>query len=112
MIRLVAFVKSILMHGFGITGTIPPLDLTMTRMALTEIRIKTYWKANGRLPESLSQLPIREGYDNSTMDGWARPIKYDVSGATTVTLSSLGADGRPGGAGENKDIIVSFDVSS
>ena len=89
---------------------IPPRDLTVTRIAITGIRIRAYWKANGKLPASLSDLPMLKGRDDSTIDGWGRPIKYDVTGTATVTLSSLGADGVADGTGLNDDIIVSFDA--
>jgi len=59
---------------------------------------------------ALSDLPKLENRDNSIFDGWGREIGYKVEG-TKVTLSSLGADGKPGGSGENKDIFYIFDVS-
>jgi len=103
--------SSLLAWASGLIGIIPPHDLTVTRIALTEMRIKEYWKANGRLPPSLSELPILKGRDNATEDAWGRPIKYEVTGPTTVVLSSLGADGVAGGTGLNEDIVVSFDAS-
>jgi len=103
--------RSLLTFVSGLIGIIPPHDLTVTRIALTEMRIKEYWKANGRLPPSLSELPILKGRDNATEDAWGRPIKYEVTGATTVVLSSLGADGVAGGTGLNEDIVISFDAS-
>lgn len=107
-----AFLKSFLIFAFNLIGeTIPPRDLTVMRIGVTEIRIRSYWKAIGHLPESLSELPILEGRDNSTIDGWGRQIKYDVTGTTTVTLSSLGADGTAGGTDLNEDIKVAFDAN-
>jgi hypothetical protein len=103
--------KSLLTCARWLIGTIPPRDLTVTRIGVTEVRIRSYWKAHGQLPASLSDLPILEGRDNSTIDGWGRPIKYDVAGTAIVTLSSLGADGTAGGSGLDEDIIVSFDAS-
>ena len=103
--------KSLLAFAGYLIGAIPPRDLTITRIGVTEVRIRSYWKANGELPASLSELPHLEGRDNSTIDGWGRPIKYEVAGTTTVTLSSLGADGAAGGTGLNEDIVVAFDVS-
>lgn len=43
-------------------------------------------------------------------DGWGRPIRYLVVGET-VTLRSLGADGEPGGRGQDSDIELTFDVA-
>ena len=102
--------QSLLTFARYLIGAITPRDLTVTRIGVTEARIRCYLKANGQLPANLSDLPIQEGRDNSTIDGWGRPIKYDVAG-TTVTLSSLGADGTAGGTGLNEDIIVAFDAS-
>ena len=90
---------------------VPPRDLTVTHMYLTKLRIRLYWKTTGRLPTSLSDLPTLESRDNSTIDGWGRSIKYDITGATTVTLSSLGADGTAGDAYSNEVLTVLFDVS-
>ncbi|MGH4023249.1 MAG: hypothetical protein ACRDRV_01550 [Pseudonocardiaceae bacterium] len=84
----------------NLIGTIPPRDLTATRIAITETRISSYWKAHGRLPARLSDLPALKRRDNSTIDGWGRPIAYRVSG-TVVTLSSSDA---------NDTIEVVFDV--
>jgi Type II secretion system (T2SS), protein G len=104
--------KSLLLFALNlIVETIPPRDLTVMRIGVTEIRIRSYWKANGQLPASLSDLPILEGRDNSTTDGWGRPIKYDVTGTTTATLSSMSADGTAGGTDLNADIIVAFDAN-
>jgi hypothetical protein len=91
--------------------TIPPRDITVTRIGITEIRIRAYWKTHGHLPAHLADLPISKGRDNSTIDGWGRPIKYDVTGTSTVTLSSLGLNGAVGGTGMNQDILVTFDAN-
>lgn len=37
-------------------------------------------------------------------DPWGKPYKYTNPGAGTVELLSLGADGTPGGEGENADV--------
>ena len=103
--------KHMLTFARNLIGMIPPRDLTITRIDVTQIRIRSYWKANGQLPASLSDLPILEGRDNSTIDGWGRPIKYNVTGTTTVSLSSLGAGGTAGRTGLNEDIVVTFDAN-
>lgn len=79
--------------SFGLLGTVPPRDITATRMGVTEVRLRAYWRAHGRLPESLDELPPLEGRDNSTADGWGRPLQYVYTEPSTVTLTSLGADG-------------------
>lgn len=37
-------------------------------------------------------------------DPWQKPYKYSYSGSGEVEITSLGADGAPGGDGENADI--------
>ena len=91
-------------------ATIPPRDLTITRLGVTRVRITTYWKSHGRLPSTLSELPPTPGRDNATVDAWGRDILYRVDGTSGVTLTSLGADGTAGGTGEDEDIVVSFDA--
>lgn len=74
---------------------------------------------NGRLPtaeEGLDAL-VRQpaGLDNWTgpyirteaqlKDSWSRPFVYKPDGSG-FTISSLGADGKPGGAGADRDILV------
>jgi hypothetical protein len=58
---------------------IPSHDLTVTRIGITEIRIRLYWETHGHLPNRLSDLPRLESRDNATIDGRDRPIHYDVS---------------------------------
>jgi hypothetical protein len=91
--------------------TIPPRDLTATRLGITEERIRAYWKIHGYLPSHLGDLPILKGRDNATSDGWGRTIKYDVTGTSTVILSSLGPEGAVNGTGLNQGIQVTFDAN-
>jgi hypothetical protein len=87
----------------GTIGVIPPHDLTVTRMSITELRIKAYWREHGKLPASLDELPALPGRDSSVIDGWGQPIRYAAAG-TSVTLASLNPD-----AGD--DITVTFDAT-
>ena len=103
--RLRVLLRTLAGYARDSIGMIPPRDLTVTRIGVSEARIRSYWKANGHLPASLSDLPILEGRDNSTIDAHGRPILYQITGATTVTLSSAG------GAGLHEDIVVSFDAA-
>ena len=101
------------LRGFSrlFIATIPPRDLTLTRIGVTRVRIRAYWQTHGRLPPSLSDLPPSPGRDNATVDAWGRDILYQVQGGSTVTLASLGADGTAGGTGPDADIVVRFDAS-
>ena len=92
-----------------IYARIPPDDLTRSNMIGIAIRIREYVKTNERLPDYVYQLPKREGYSNSTKDGWGNEIKYTVDANGIVTLASFGKDGKPGGQRRNADIVESFD---
>lgn len=103
--------NALLRFSRNFIATIPPRDLTITRIGVTQVRLRAYWKTHGRLPPNLSDLPLSPGRDNATVDGWGRSLLYSVTGTSLVTLSSLGADGRAGGTGLDEDIVVSFDAS-
>lgn len=96
------------MLPFGLIETIPPRDLTVTRMGITEMRIRTYWSVHGHLPERLDQLALLKDRDNTTTDGWGRPIEYVVTAPSTVTLISHATDEVGGGTGLNQIIQVAF----
>jgi hypothetical protein len=88
--------------------TIQPRDLTVTRINITEQRIRLYWKTNQKLPAQLSELPNLSDRDNSVLDGWGNPIQYQTTPPSSVTLTSFGANGPPGST--NQNIIVTFDA--
>jgi hypothetical protein len=84
------------------------VDATKTAMGETFARITIYAETNKSVPQSLDILPRRAGYANKTTDGWNRPLQYDLSKDGIITLRSFGADGKPGGEGENEDISLSY----
>jgi hypothetical protein len=87
---------------------IPPQALTYTRMVVTKARILEYAQAHDHLPPDLSVLPPHPEKDCSVEDEWRRKIIYEVDSSGTVTLKSLGRDGKVGGAGVGADIICGF----
>ena len=89
---------------------IPPDAMTRTNMTGINERFLKYYSKIGKVPSRLEELPLREGYDNSLMDGWGRPIGYRVEG-DRVILESLGRDGLPGGGGQDRDIRMVFKAS-
>lgn len=91
--------------------TVPPTALTHARMQVMKRRIMKFAIAHGSLPNSAEQLPRMEGYDNGIVDAWGRPIGMRVEG-DTVTLTSLGRDGVPGGIGDDTDMIGIFQAKS
>jgi hypothetical protein len=94
--------------AFCFVDRITPVEMTHTAMTETFVRISLYAETNKALPPSLDVLPKREGYANRRSDGWKRPLQYSVTGNGVITLRSLGADGKPGGDGENADISQSY----
>src|SRR5438105_392872 len=94
--------------AFSFVDRITPIEMTHTAMTETFVRISLYAETNKAVPPSLDVLPKREGYANRTTDGWKRLLQYSVSGNDVITLRSLGADGKPGGDGENADISQSY----
>jgi hypothetical protein len=76
-----------------------------------KIRILRYAKVNKSLPTKLSELPPLEGFRNSITDVWGTEIKYLIEG-TAVTLISYGKDQKPGGVGDDLDVIGTFETRS
>ena len=48
---------------------------------------------------------------NRTTDVWGNEIKLIVDG-TTITLLSYGKDQKPGGSGDDRDVIGIFDAKT
>ena len=88
-------------------ATVPPTALTHARMHVMKRRIIKFAVAHGSLPNSVEELPRMEGYDNGIIDAWGRPLSMRVEG-DTVTLTSFGRDGVPGGTGDDTDMIGIF----
>ncbi len=93
--------------SFLLIEKIPPSTNTRNRMSGIELRIRKYVKDNGKLPPSLSYLPERPGYNNSTKDGWGNEISYHHEDHK-VFLASYGKDGKIGGEAENADLSKNF----
>ncbi|HXN48789.1 MAG TPA: type II secretion system protein GspG [Bryobacteraceae bacterium] len=89
---------------------VTPAELTRNDIARTLSRIERYAKQHGSLPPSLDGLPTQEGSRDKITDEWGRRLLYDTNSDGTITLASLGADGRAGGAGEDADAIATCRV--
>jgi hypothetical protein len=87
---------------------ITPVEMTDTAIGETFFRIHIYAQKYGAVPASLDVLPKRQGYANQTTDGWGRPLEYRVRPDGTITLTSYGRDGMPGGRGDDADVSVSY----
>jgi len=87
---------------------VPADALTRTRMRVTQRRILAYYASYSKTPSSLADLPAGDkSVDNNTADAWGRAIDYQVVG-DSVALESLGRDGKPGGVGQDQDIVLVF----
>jgi hypothetical protein len=91
--------------------TVPPRSVTHTNMHMMKRRILRFASAHSALPTSVEQLPRIEGFANEVTDGWGRLIRFRVEG-NDVTLTSYGRDGKPGGDGEDADMVAVFRVKT
>ncbi len=75
--------------------------------------VTTYYMNNNRLPESLDTLTqpdpnnLDEPYiedSDSLIDPWGTPFELKPEGGRKFTIVSYGADGLPGGEGEDGDV--------
>jgi len=90
---------------FLLADTMPPQAVTDDAMEETFWRIHLYMERHRKVPPSLAVLPKREGYANSIIDAWGRELCYTIDDQGVIALSSLGADGKPGGMGLNADVV-------
>ena len=79
-----------------IVDTIPPQNLTETRLLVTYNRIQNFWNQHGKVPTKLAELPDVKNRDCSIKDGWGRELNCDSDGTSKVKVWSFGRDGKPG----------------
>jgi Type II secretion system (T2SS), protein G len=91
-----------------IVDTIPPKNVTETRLGITDNRIQNFWNQHGRVPTKPNELPDVKDRDCSLKDGWGRELNWTSDGTSKVKVWSLGRDGKPGGTGEDADMEVVF----
>lgn len=108
LLVLVLALLAMCCQRYQLVDTIPAKNLTETRLTITYHRIQSFWNQHGRVPNRSDELPLLEGRDCSTKDGWGRELKWHSDGNTRVEVWSLGRDGIPGGAGEDSDIATMF----
>jgi hypothetical protein len=95
--------------GLVIAPRTTPDRTTIGRMWGIKERFVSQVTAVGVVPKGIEGLPMLEHVDNGTNDGWGRPIHCAVDKEhATVSLQSLGADGKPGGEGADSDIVRRF----
>jgi general secretion pathway protein G len=91
-------------------------NLAKTSLQSLSAQVDQYQADVGRYPDSLEQLVSAPGNADGWLgpyakaadfqDPWHNPIQYRRPGddAAPYALTSLGADGKPGGEGVDKDI--------
>ena len=95
----------------GSHNLLPPENHTATYMDGLERRIIRFALKNNRLPVDLENLPPSEDSTNRTTDVWGNPFKMTVDN-DRVTLISYGKDKKPGGIGDNRDVISIFRIKT
>lgn len=95
-------------------GMTPQMRQTKASAEIAEIgkAVAIHLMLTGRMPASLADLrrPLaRNGGEPIIVigdDPWGRPYHFTVDGPRAVTVTCLGADGAPGGNGEDEDIVI------
>lgn len=97
---------------FGRVGT-SKVQIAETQMDMLSTAVDAYMLDVGRPPASLVELSRSDARnwrgpylrDEIPEDPWGNPYLYRTEGGQFIyELSSLGADGEPGGEGENADL--------
>ncbi len=88
--------------------TISPEDLTATSVIVVRNAINNFIADNGRAPSNMVEIARYRPVDTVWNDGWGRPLLYQVNSLGVASLTSLGKDGRPGGAGQDADMVWTF----
>jgi hypothetical protein len=79
----------------------------MSKFESLKSAIMKFARKNDRLPTQ-DELRHMHGYEWRGYDDWRKEIAYAVRADGAVILSSFGRDGIKGGAGEDTDIIGTF----
>jgi hypothetical protein len=88
--------------------TISPEDLTATSAIVVRNAINTFIADNGRAPSNMLEIARYRPVNTVWNDGWGRPLLYHVNASGVASLTSLGKDGRPGGLGQDADLVWTF----
>lgn len=96
---------------------VPTLDVTRADRARLELKgfrgaLRLYQQRTGQLPtseEGLMHIFKQGALETLPQDPWGQDYQYSLRDRT-LELRSLGMDGRPGGDGDDKDIVLRCDV--
>ncbi|MCB1062988.1 MAG: hypothetical protein KDN20_08720 [Verrucomicrobiae bacterium] len=86
----------------------PPVVVTRARLSALQTSIEEWAAVQGRLPKNLEELNLP---DEAIHDHADKLFDFRVSeDGKTVTLSSYGVDGKPGGSMFRADNEVTFTI--
>ena len=97
----------VLHYGLGM-GIIPPAADTEARIVRAHHALNAFGSRHGRPPKSLEELEATGFLPSPARDGWGRPLIYSSGKEMPVRLGSFGADGLPGGDGDDADQFHEF----
>jgi general secretion pathway protein G len=84
------------------------------RLSVVRTGLELYYADTGRFPTEeegiqLLTTPTARGpyvKPGAVLDPWGRVFLYEYRGTGVPAISTLGADGRPGGTNENQDLTA------
>lgn len=82
-------------------------SVTLMRLTNVGVAVSRFWLERGNYPAELEELAALGLVAREHLtDAWGFDLHYEVPGAegAPYALYSLGADGAPGGSGENRDL--------
>jgi hypothetical protein len=92
------------MQNLVVAGQRYPSDQAVALVRRTGRAVEKFKVDQGRLPRGLDEL-VPGWLERIVEDPWDRPLRYErTSGG--YRLSCLGADGKAGGSGQNRDVVV------
>jgi len=88
-------------------------EYTLAVIRNTKLAVFAYHSDHGRFPTTEEGLALLVSNGKSgayfdppvvPVDAWRNPLQYIFTSSGEFTITSYGADGRPGGAGQNTDL--------
>ena len=94
-----------------VIGALGSAKINKAKTELKQIKdaVAMYLVTTGKMPESLedlkqSQKGFEEGFIDVGQDPWGHEYEFERLGGRKFVVRTLGADGSPGGEGEDADI--------
>jgi general secretion pathway protein G len=112
---IIGLLGSFLFGKIFSSGERAKAKLNDLKMKTLSQKIADYQLNYNRLPATLDDLaqcndvtgpgcvPLIDQGDDTVLDAWGNPFTYTTEGSRTFRITSLGADGKPGGEGVNFD---------